>query len=122
MIRVSDGHVVDEEPVLVAVSPADVNAGVEGVGGHDAGHGGEVFQHVLFPEYRGNAFNSFYRRKHPAASGEGGHDDFFQVVSLVPENDDERYIAFGEFVSLFFVVDVGEFQRGRNDAFQLKEA
>ena len=45
----SDVHVVNQEAVLVAVAPADVNSRVQCVGSHDARHGGEVFQNVLFP-------------------------------------------------------------------------
>ena len=42
MVRVGDGHIVDEESVFVAVSASDVDAGIECVRGYDAGHGGEV--------------------------------------------------------------------------------
>ena len=58
MVRVGDGHIVDEKSVFVAVPASDVDAGIERVRGHDAGHGGEVFQHVLFAENGRNPFES----------------------------------------------------------------
>ena len=83
MVRVGDGHVVDEKTVLVAVSAADVDAGIEGVRGHDAGYGGQVFQHVLFAEDGRDPFDSFDGGEDSPAGREGRDDDFFQVVQFV---------------------------------------
>lgn len=106
MVRVGDGHIVDEKSVFVAVPASDVDAGIERVRGHDAGHGGEVFQHVLFAENGRNPFDSLDGGEDSPASREGGDDDFFQVVLFVAQGNDEGCVAFVEFVSFFFIVDV----------------
>lgn len=106
MVRVGDGHIVDEKSVFVAVPASDVDAGIERVRGHDAGHGGEVFQHVLFAENGRNPFDSLDGGEDSPASREGGDDDFFQVVLFVTQGNDEGCVAFVEFVIFFFIVDV----------------
>ena len=117
MVRVGDGHIVDEKSVFVAVSASDVDAGIECVRGYDAGHGGEVFQYVLFTENGWDPLDSFDGREDSPAGREGGDDNFFQVVLFVAQGNDERSVAFVELVSFFFIVDVRKFQRARNGTF-----
>ncbi|MEI3423349.1 MAG: hypothetical protein V8R91_21135 [Butyricimonas faecihominis] len=67
MVRVSDGHIVDEKSVFVAVSTSDVDAGIERVCRHDAGHGGEVFQYILFANGRIRSIPLMEERIRPLA-------------------------------------------------------